>query len=211
MSVHDDSENTCKTVRIRALRQPKSVNRCKTMPIVLDPAGAAVPKASDRHKTCTVRPTGPRKSADKHRTCTIHPSRSRILPNPVQHGVSDWIPPSSPEIPPGLTRPPTPFGPPTAKIKNHLPDRWGGGRHVLKQVPRTGCKVFAVWRIGRNDRTRTCDLTVPNRALYHLSYIPMRQLVLYHGPKSRVNRTSTGNVVRFSSSARRIYVPALVV
>lgn len=25
---------------------------------------------------------------------------------------------------------------------------------------------------GRDDRTRTCDLTVPNRALYQLSYIP---------------------------------------
>jgi hypothetical protein len=26
---------------------------------------------------------------------------------------------------------------------------------------------------GRDDRTRTCDLTVPNRALYQLSYIPL--------------------------------------
>ncbi len=30
----------------------------------------------------------------------------------------------------------------------------------------------SVKSVGRNDRTRTCDLTVPNRALYHLSYIP---------------------------------------
>lgn len=27
--------------------------------------------------------------------------------------------------------------------------------------------------IGRDDRTRTCDLTVPNRTLYQLSYIPI--------------------------------------
>ena len=33
--------------------------------------------------------------------------------------------------------------------------------------------LYYTGKNGREDRDRTCDLAVPNRALYHLSYFPL--------------------------------------
>ena len=46
-----------------------------------------------------------------------------------------------------------------------------GGRASAKQ--KTSGDVFSLGQIcGRDDRARTCDLLVPNQALYLLSYVP---------------------------------------